>query len=90
MLARAENAKRLARQHEGGGFLRVGFVPSAGHILLPSLLRRLRAESPGVEIDVSEMITARQLEALHDGQIDVGYARMAGAPPGHLSAIVPA
>lgn len=88
VLARAENAKRVARQHEGAGFLRVGYVPSAGHILLPSLLGRLRARIANVEIDAAEMITARQIEALHDGEIDVGYARLASAPPADLEAVV--
>jgi DNA-binding transcriptional LysR family regulator len=88
VLARAENAKRVARQHEGGGFVRVGYVPSAGHIVLPSLLGRLRAANARVEIDAAEMITARQIEALHDGEVDVGFARMAIAPPDGLAAVV--
>jgi DNA-binding transcriptional LysR family regulator len=88
VLARVDNAKRIARQHESGGFLRVGYVPSAGHIVLPSLLRRLRAANAKVEIDVAEMITARQIEALHDGEVDVCYARIAAAPPEDLAAVL--
>jgi DNA-binding transcriptional LysR family regulator len=81
VLARAENAKQRARQHERGGFLRVAYVPSAGHTVLPRLLPRLKEAHPYAELEVVEMITAGQLAALQTDRIDVGYARLpAGAP----------
>lgn len=81
VLARAENAKQRARQYERGGFLRLAYVPSAGHTVLPRLLPRLMQAHPHAELEVVEMITAEQLAALHADRIDVGYARLpAGAP----------
>jgi DNA-binding transcriptional LysR family regulator len=77
LLARSERAKRLAR-HNGsalGGAVRIGYVPSAGHTVLPRLLRQIRQLRPDGEIDVCEMITPQQVQALCAGDIDVGLAR---------------
>src|SRR5438105_6759154 len=78
LLARAEHAKRLARHNDSavGGVVRIGYVPSAGHTLLPRLLGRMRAIHPEGEIDVREMITPQQVQSLCTGEIDVGLARM--------------
>jgi DNA-binding transcriptional LysR family regulator len=78
VLARADRAKRMARESGdavAGGLVRIGFVPSAGHTVLPKLVRRLRALRPQVELDVWEMITSRQVRALESGEIDAGIAR---------------
>ena len=75
VLASVERAKVLARQKEAGGVIRIAFVPSAAHTLLPPLLKRLREERPQAEVDVAEMITSVQVEALRTGRIDVGLAR---------------
>jgi DNA-binding transcriptional LysR family regulator len=77
VLARAERAKRMARQTDdaAGGLVRIGFVPSAGHTILPKLIRRLRALRPQSEVDVAEMITSQQVRALEYDQIDAGIAR---------------
>lgn len=78
VLARAERAKRMAKETDdagAGGLVRIGFVPSAGHTVLPKLVRRLRALRPQVELDVWEMITSRQVRALESGEIDAGLAR---------------
>src|SRR3984893_14072898 len=77
LLARSERAKRLAR-HNGfavGGAVRIGYVPSAGHTVLPRLLHQIRQIRPDGEIDVREMITPQQVHALCARDIDVGLAR---------------
>jgi DNA-binding transcriptional LysR family regulator len=77
LLARSERAKRLAR-HNGfavGGAVRIGYVPSAGHTVLPRLLRQIRQIRPDGEVDVREMITPQQVQSLCSGEIDVGLAR---------------
>ncbi|MEJ9077736.1 LysR family transcriptional regulator [Gordonia malaquae] len=62
------------------GRLGIGFTGSATYELLPSLARLLRAELPGVELDLhGEMLTPSQAAALHDGTIDLGFLR----PPVH-------
>ena len=77
LLARSERAKRLARHKNSmlGGAVRIGYVPSAGHTILPRLLDQMRQIRPDAEIDVREMITPQQVQALCTGEIDVGLAR---------------
>ena len=75
VLASVERAKLLAAQKEQGGLIRIAFVPSAAHTLLPPLLKRLREARPQADVDVAEMITSVQVEALRTGRIDVGLAR---------------
>jgi DNA-binding transcriptional LysR family regulator len=78
LLARAEHAKRLARHNDSavGGVIRIGYVPSAGHTVLPRLLKQMRDIRPDGEIDVREMITPQQVQSLCTGEIDVALARM--------------
>jgi DNA-binding transcriptional LysR family regulator len=87
VLARAENARQRARQHDRGGFLRLAYVPSAGHTVLPRLLPRLKQAHPHAELEVVEMITAQQLAALQADRIDVGYARLPAGAPENLALI---
>lgn len=77
LLARSERAKRLARHSNAptGGVVRMGYVPSAGHAVLPRMLRRIREVRPDAEIDVAELITPQQVHALSSGEIDLGLAR---------------
>jgi DNA-binding transcriptional LysR family regulator len=75
VLASVERAKLLAAQKEHGGLIRIAFVPSAANTILPRLLKRLRDARPQAEVDVAEMITSDQVDALRTGRIDVGLAR---------------
>ena len=77
LLARSERAKKTARHTNSlqGGAVRIGYVPSAGHVVLPRFLDELRRMRPEAEIDVQELITPQQVQALCAGEIDVGLAR---------------
>ena len=77
ILLRADRAVRLARQTDNaaGGVVRIGYVPTAGHTILPRLIRLLRARRPECDIEVSEMTTAQQVQALRGHEIDVGLVR---------------
>jgi len=77
LLARAERAKRLVHgvSNEEGGQLRIGFIPSAGHMVLQRLVRELKRQRPHCDIEVVEMISGVQLQALHRMEIDVGIVR---------------
>lgn len=77
LLARSERAKRVARHTDValGGAVRIGYVPSAGHTVLPRLLRQIRHIHPDGEVDVREMITPQQVQALCASEIDLGLAR---------------
>lgn len=68
-----ENAQRT---HQGlRGKIRVGFVGSATYDVLPLVLREFRQKFPNVEVTLLELSTPRQLEALIEGQIDIGFLR---------------
>lgn len=77
ILLRADRAVRLARQTDNaaGGVVRIGYVPTAGHTILPRLIRLLREGRPECDIEVSEMATAQQVQALRCHEIDVGLVR---------------
>lgn len=60
----------------GAGALRLGCVTSAQVSLLPSVLARLRASLPDVAVEVLDMPTREQLQALADGAIDAGIVQL--------------
>lgn len=72
-----------ARAHRGDtGRLSVGFSGSASYELLPNLLRRYRERHPHVEIEPhGEMLSARQLDAIEQGRLDVGFVRATAFAP---------
>lgn len=72
-LALAESATLRAQAIAGGksGRLHIGFVTHAVYDVLPEALRLLRSEFPGVEVVLSEMSNADQLEALAKGTLDL-------------------
>lgn len=77
ILLRADRAVRLARQTDnaGGGVVRIGYVPTAGHTILPRLVLLLRERRPECDIEVREMTTAQQVQALRYHEIDAGLVR---------------
>ena len=88
ILLRADRAVRLARQtnNVAGGVVRIGYVPTAGHTILPRLILLLRERRPECDIEVSEMTTAQQVQALRYHEIDVGLVR----PPLEVGPVVAA
>lgn len=77
ILARAQQATVRARERQSGqrATLRLGLVPSTTHSLLPGLLQRVRDSGLAANIEAREMITSRQLLALRNDEIDLGFAR---------------
>jgi DNA-binding transcriptional LysR family regulator len=57
------------------GRLRIGFAASLALTVLPGLLRDFRQRFPGVQLDIREMTTAPQLDALRERTIDIGLLR---------------
>ena len=58
------------------GKVTIGFTGSATYELLPSLSRRLREQTPGLELDLrGELLTPSQVAGLLDGTLDVGFLR---------------
>ena len=65
------------RKVAGGdlGLLHIGFVSSAMLTRLPVILRIYRESFPRVELQLHESFTAKVIEGLEDGSLDVGLLR---------------
>ncbi|KVH70980.1 LysR family transcriptional regulator [Burkholderia ubonensis] len=79
--ARAEQIVRLASCGEIGT-LRIAFVSSVLPVLLPALLREMRARYPLITLDLKDMPTPDQVAALRDRRIDFGMIRLPAAYAG--------
>jgi len=75
ILLSAQTAARNARRVDRGelGALSIGFVGSLGHGLMPSVLRAYRKKFPRIELKLTEMDTAQQVEALGARRLDLGF-----------------
>lgn len=75
VLAKAEQAIQVARQVNRGevGRLGLGFSGFATYSVLPQILRAFRERFPDVELDLHEMTTSGQLQALQEQQIHLGF-----------------
>lgn len=68
-----DNARRIAAGQLGE--LRIGFTAASGFSLLGPLLGEISTQMPRVHLELAEMVTSEQVEALLDGDIDLGLAR---------------
>jgi DNA-binding transcriptional LysR family regulator len=77
LLALADNAPDLARRISAGsaGTVRIGFTAASMFAVLPALLRRIDERLPDVDVDLYEMVTGEQIEALLAHELDLGVAR---------------
>ena len=81
LLALAESAPDLARRISAGstGTVRIGFTAGSTYGVLGDLLNVVGGTLPEIDLDLHEMVTREQIEALLAGEIDLGLAR----PPFH-------
>ena len=84
VLAYTEQAADSARRLEHGelGQLLLGFTAVSGYRLIPQLLEHATQVLPNVGVDLREMVSGAQMEALEAGMIDIGFVRRAAARPG--------
>jgi len=77
ILRQADRAADTARRTAQGqsGRVVVGYTAVAGYVLIPSLLAAAERAFPGVEIVLQEMVSSAQLQALEQGEIDLGFVR---------------
>jgi DNA-binding transcriptional LysR family regulator len=77
LLSLADNAPDLARRISAGsaGTVRIGFTASSMFAVLPEVLRRIDDRLPEVDVDLYEMVTREQVEALLAHELDLGLAR---------------
>ncbi|MEV8442414.1 LysR substrate-binding domain-containing protein [Actinosynnema sp. NPDC051121] len=77
LLSLAETAPELARRVSSGssGVVRVGFTATATYGVLGRLLDELSEHLPGVDVELTELVTREQVAALVNEEIDLGLAR---------------
>lgn len=86
ILNSAENARQLARLSAIGlsGQIRIGYTTASGLSILGPLLSFIKNKIPAVQIEVFEMVTREQLEALENETIDVAVGRLEHGDEEHL------
>ncbi|QYJ14787.1 HTH-type transcriptional regulator CatM [Rubrobacter xylanophilus DSM 9941] len=90
VLEEVERAKEMAKGAERGllGKLEVGFVSSATLSLLPPAIRLFRERFGGVDLELRELTSAQQIDALYNGETRVGLVRLPLRAPGiHLEPV---
>ncbi|WP_017616289.1 LysR family transcriptional regulator [Nocardiopsis salina] len=77
LLEMAERAPQRARLIASGkvGSVRLGYTAASGLSVLGPVLARIKEAAPDVNVELHEMVTAAQLEAMRNGAIDIGLAR---------------
>lgn len=83
LLRESEAAVALSQRAARGeaGRLRVGFGIASILGLLPDVLLRFRRSYPGVQLQLRDMSTPDQIEAIGWGEIDIGFVRLPIADP---------
>jgi DNA-binding transcriptional LysR family regulator len=72
--AAAMDAARRAARGETGS-ISVAFAASVMSLSLPRIIRRFREEFPHVRLELRELSTGMQIDALRSGHLDVGFLR---------------
>lgn len=87
LLERAQQAALSARRFAQGdiGSVNISFVGSAVYEFLPKVIAEARLKQPQVKIDLAEMNTYQQHEALRARRIDLGIVRAPLQESGYLS-----
>ncbi len=83
LLAHAARVTEAVRHAATGtaGTIRMGYVGSAAHEVLPTLLRRFRDEVPDARMALTELATTEQVAAIAAGAMDAGLVRMPVSSP---------
>lgn len=68
--------------------LSVGFVASTLYAGLPTLMRELRHHAPELDIQMVELMSVQQIDALKEGRIDVGFGRVRHTDPNVASIVL--
>jgi DNA-binding transcriptional LysR family regulator len=77
-LEQLEAATRKAQWAASGklGRIRIGFISTAGHEIVPNLMRRFHKLYPEVEFSLRNVLTSEQVEKIQNGGLDVGFLRL--------------
>ena len=73
----AESAQLSARRVAKGdaGRVAIGFTAVSGYNLVPQIVAQARAALPNIDLELREMVTTDQVDALLTGLIDIGFVR---------------
>ena len=73
----AESASLAARRVAKGdaGKVSIGFTAVSGYSLVPQIVANARAGLPNIDLELHEMVTGDQVDALLTGLIDIGFVR---------------
>ena len=61
--------------------LNIGFVPSVLYGLLPEVIAKLKQSHPDIEVNLKDISSYQQIDALKSGDIDIGFGRFAHQDP---------
>lgn len=61
--------------------LNIGFVPSVLYGLLPEVIATLKLHNADIEVNLKDISSYQQIEALKSGEIDIGFGRFAHQDP---------
>ena len=77
-LSQLDQAIRRARLAANGklGMLRIGFISSVGAQFVPNIARQFKDLNPEVEFSLLAVPTARQVQMLQTGSLDIGFLRL--------------
>ncbi|MCG3881279.1 LysR family transcriptional regulator [Psychrobacter sp. Ps3] len=70
--------QRLSAPSKG---LNIGFVPSVLYGLLPEVIATFKQQNTDTEVNLKDISSYQQIEALKSGEIDVGFGRFAHQDP---------
>jgi len=73
----AESAALSARRVAKGdaGRVAIGFTAVSGYHFVPQIVAQARASLPNIDLELREMVTGDQVDALLTGLIDIGFVR---------------
>lgn len=77
ILQLVENASISTRRvsHGDAGSVSIGFTAAAGYEFLPRAIAQWRVRYPDIELQLREMVSSAQLDALGAGRLDFGLLR---------------
>ncbi|MDW7694258.1 LysR family transcriptional regulator [Flammeovirgaceae bacterium SG7u.111] len=81
--------KQTSLIHKGdSGEVRIGFVGSAIHHVLPELILRINSQFPDIHTSLQELANLQQIELLLKDKLDLGFVRISSFPKGLQSKVV--
>jgi DNA-binding transcriptional LysR family regulator len=84
LLAEAQRAQEEVRRvgRGEGGVLPLGYATPAAYQWLPSVICAHRAAHPATRLELAELRSAAQVDALHEGRIELGFVCLPLDPKG--------